>query len=228
MQFDNRLYKKYEALSLIRLSKNFILRDFLFSTEAAVCGHNNFPTDNIEQVIESGKFLCCKVLEPILEHFGRFAITFGYQGRDTMEREFSEQEKIDKKHSSTPHHWDRGTFGFGGEHSVYARVDIMPFCVEDGRVSKEEFARWCMMNLDIDLFMMWDKANIFCITISPKPRRVWLMWVPTGTGDNGSNKIEYMGSDYWRNVFPSLPVEQRPKFNPSATDGRMSWKSEVF
>lgn len=224
MNFDNRLYKRYEELSLTRLSPNFILRDFMFSTEAAVCGHSNFSTDNIEQVIESGKQLCSKVLEPILEHFGRFAITFGYQNRDTMEREFSVQDKLDKKYSSTPHHWDRGTFG----DQVYARVDIMPFCVEDGQVSKEDFARWCMMNLDIDLFMMWDKACIFCITISPSPRRVWLKWVSTGAGTNGSNKIEYMGREYWRDVFPRLPADQRPKFHPSATNGGMSWKSDAL
>lgn len=226
MKFDNQLYKRYEQLSKTRLSKNFILRDFLFSTEAAVCGHSNFPTDNVEQVVESAKLLCSKVLEPILEHFGRFAITFGYQNRTTMEREFSEQEKIDKRHSSTPHHYDRGTFGYGGENTIYARVDIMPFCVEDGEVPKEEFARWCMMNLDIDLFQMWDRANIFCITISPKPRRVWLKWVPTGSGDNGSNRIEYMGQTYWEKVFPTLAIDQRPKFYPSATNGQLRWKSD--
>ena len=225
MKFDNKLYKKYEELSLTRLSQNFILRDFLFSTEAAVCGHSNFPTDNIEQVIESGKVLCDKLLEPVLEHFGKFAITFGYQSRETIDRESSAQEKIDDKTCSCPHHWDRGTFG---HNKVYARVDILPFCVEDGAVSKEEFAKWCMMNLDIDLLMMWEKANIFCITISPKPRRVWLKWVPTGEGTNGSNKIEYMGRDYWNNVFPTISIEQRPKFFPSATNGGMSWKADDY
>lgn len=226
MTFNNQLYKRYEQLSLTRLSKHFILRDFMFSTEAAVCGHSNFPTDDVEQVVASGKLLCSKVLEPILAQFGHFAITFGYQNRDTMERQFTEQEKIDRRHSSTPHHWDRGTFGYGGENTIYTRVDILPYCVEDGGVTKDEFARWCMMNLDIDLFQMWDRANIFCITISPKPRRVWLKWVPTGSGDNGGNRIEYMGRDYWKNVFPALAIDQRPKFHPSATDGLMSWKSD--
>lgn len=218
-KFDNALYKKYEELSLIRLSRNFILRDFLFSTEAAVCGHSNYPTDNIGQVVESGKLLCSKVLEPILEHFGRFAITFGYQGRETMEHSWSDQERAEKKHSSSPHHWDRGTFGA----DIYARVDILPFCVEDGRVTKREFGRWVMQNLDIDLLMQWQKANIYCITISPQPRRVWVEWTPMGKGDNGSNKIEIMGRDYWEKQFPLLPPSDRPAFHPSATNGRMTW-----
>lgn len=202
-----------------RLSKNFILRDLMFSTEAAVAGHSNFPSDNVKQVVESGKQLCSLVLEPILEQFGRFAITFGYQCRETMERTWSEEERREKVHSSTPHHWDRATFG----NEIYARVDILPFCVEDGVVTKRDFARWCMMNLDIDLFMMWQQANVFCITISPKPRRVWLEWTPMGQGTNGSNKIEYMGRDFWENQYPQLPLEQRPRFHPSVTNGRMSW-----
>lgn len=217
--FSKSLYDRYEALSLTRLSKNFILRDFMFSVEAAVAGHSNYPSDNTDRVIESGKFLCSKVLEPILEHFGRFAITFGYQGRETMERTWSEQERLEKKHSSTPHHWDRGTFGDG----VYARVDIMPFCVEDGLVTKREFGHWVMQNLDIDLLMQWQKANIYCITISPQPRRVWVEWTPMGKGDNGSNKIEIMGRAYWEKQFPLLPPSERPAFHPSATNGRMTW-----
>jgi hypothetical protein len=219
--FDSALCRQYEKLCLTRLSKNFILRDFMFSTEAAVAGHSNFPSDNVDQAKESGVQLCERVLEPILAQFGRFAITFGYQSRETME--LLEQDFKDNPTKSSPHHWDRGTFGTG----IYARVDIWPFCVEDGDVSKVDFARWCMMNLDIDLFMMWRRANIFCITISPKPRRVWLEWVPTGQGTNGGNKIEHMGRDFWVNQFPQLPPEKRPLFHPSDTNGSMRFGKKV-
>lgn len=218
--FDKALYERYEKLCLTRLSKNFILRDLMFSTEAAVAGHSNFPSDNVEQVIESGKVLSERVLEPILAQFGRFAITFGYQCRETMERTWSEEKRHADRHSSSPHHWDRGG-RFGSD--CYSRVDILPFCVEDSEVTKYDFARWCMMNLDLDLLMCWERANIFCITISPKPRRVWLEWVPMGQGENGSNKIEHMGWDFWENQYPLLPPDQCPRFHPSETQGRMNW-----
>ena len=213
--FDSALYERYEKLCKTRLSANFILRDFMFSTEAAVAGHSNYPSDNVDQVIESGKQLCGRVLEPILTQFGRFAITFGYQCRETME--------LDPNHaknpkSSSPHQWDRGG-KFGDD--IYARVDIYPYCVEDGKVDRIEFAKWCMMNLDLDLLMMWGGANVFCITISPKPRRVWLEWVKQGKGDGGGNKIEHMGRDFWENQYPLLTPEQHPLFHPSATNGRM-------
>ena len=188
----------------------------MFSTEAAVAGHSNFPSDNVDQVIESGKQLCSRVMEPILAQFGRFAITFGYQCRETMELD-SDHARNPK--SSSPHQWDRHSTGHST--GVYARVDIWPYCVEDGEVSKEDFGKWMMMNLDVDLLMGWHNSNVFCITISSKPRRVWLDWVPTGQGTNGSNKIEYMGRDFWENQYPLLTPEQQPRFHPSATNGRM-------
>lgn len=218
--FDKALYNQYESLCLTRLSPNFILRDFMFSAEAAACEHSNFPSDDVEQVIKSGKQLCTQVLEPVLEHFGRFALTFGYQNRITIERNWTDQERAAKEHSSSPHQWDRGTFG----KEVYARVDILPFCVEDGQISKQDFAHWLMYNLDIDLLMQWRGSNVHCITISPRPRRVWLEWVPSGEGTDGSNKIEFMGENYWQQTFPTLPQGQQPHFYPSATNGSMRWK----
>jgi hypothetical protein len=78
-----------------------------------------------------------------------------------------------------------------------------------------------MANLDLDLVMMWKKSNVFCVTISPQPRRVFLEWVPRGEGDGGGNSITYMGQHYWQSVWPGLPEEQRPKYGPSATGGKM-------
>jgi hypothetical protein len=209
--------EELDALAKVRLSRNFILRDFLFSTEAASLGLSNYP-ENPELVIHSGKALCEKVLEPILDHFGQFAITFGYQNREGIEYRWSKQRKLENSRSSSPHNWDRLSFG----DKVYARVDIWPFCVEDGEVSKQEFGHWLMHNLDIDLLMQWKRANIFCITISPKPRRVWLEW---GNPKLGEPKQEtFMGTHYWQHIYPGLPENERPRFAPSCTGGRMQWR----
>ena len=177
-------FRQYEDLARVRLSQNFILRDFLFSTESAVLGLSNLPEDN-EMVIRAGKALCEKVLEPILAQFGRFAITFGYQCREAIEYGIS-PDKLTNPHSSNPHQWDRFTHG----NEVYARVDILPFCVEDGEVSKHEFAHWLMYNLEIDLCMQWRHSNGCCITISPLPRRVWLEWGSPSMGE--PRRTDYM------------------------------------
>ena len=218
------LHRDYDKLSRTRLSPNFILRDFLFSTEVARFGYTNYPSDDVKQVIESGRQLCAKVLEPILEHLGRCDITFGYMSRESIERGWIPEDRISKKRSSSPHQWDRGTFGA----KIYARVDVLPFCVEDGLVSRHDFGQWMMHHLDIDLLMQYHQSNVYCVTISPKPRRVWLEWVPWGRGDNESNKVEYMGRDYWQNKFLALTDEEKPKFSPSETSGRMQWPKSAL
>lgn len=206
---------EYDALTRTRLSENFILRDFMYSTQAEVLRLPNLPEDP-DMVIKAGKVLCEKVCEPVLARWGRFAITFGYQSRGLIEYGTSPNQN---PRSSHPHQWDRGTFG----EKVYARIDILPYCVEDGQVDRYEFGRWMMDNLDICLLMQWQKSNVYCITVGPKPRRVWLEWVPQGHGDNKSNKKEFMGTHYWQKVWPTLPHDKRPKHGPSHTAGKMWW-----
>lgn len=207
------LILSYDKWLRTPVSKNFILRDFMFSAFGSVMGIHNLP-ENPDMVLASAKALCERVCEPILERWGEFSITYGYSSRKLMQAEWP---NLGPKQSS-PHNWDRGTFG----KQIYARIDILPVCVENGTVTKEEFAEWMMMVLDIDLLMQWDKSNVLCVTISPQPRRVWLKWVPQGKGEGGSNKITYWGEKFWQETFHGLTM--KPKFGPSATDGKMYWK----
>ena len=215
-----RLASEYDALAKTRLSKNFILRDFLFSTTSAAMGLTNFP-EQPALVINAGRTLCEKVLEPILGHFGRFAITYGYECREAIEADTLGSVRHLSPRSSNPHMWDRQTWG----DETYARVDILPFCVEDGEVSRQEFGHWCMMNLDLDLLMQWTKSNVYCLTISPRPRRVWLEWGNVKLGE--PRQKTYMGADYWQRVYPNLPEHERPRFRPSCTGGCMQWRGTM-
>ena len=123
--------------------------------------------------------------------------------------------------SSSPHQWDRGTFGS----EAYARVDIWPFAVEDGEVSKRDYGHWAMHNLDIDLLMQWTRSNVFCITIGPKPRRVWVEWGDISRGE--PKQRVFMGADFWQRVYPTLPPSERPRFGPSHSGGAMRWSSSA-
>lgn len=207
--------KDFDRYSRTRVSEHFLLRDFFYSARAEILGLPNRPSDDPAMVLRAGKMLCEKVCEPVLKKFGPFAITYGYQSRQLIEAGYKKVSKT----SSAPHQWDRGTFG----DEVYARIDILPYCVEDGKFTKYEVARWMMANLDIDLLMLWHHSNVMCVTISPKPRRVHLEWVKYGQGDGGSNCVSLMGEYYWQKVWPGLTEEQRPKYGPSATGGSMKW-----
>src|SRR2546428_315175 len=113
------IMEDFDKWTRTRLSQNFIMRDFLFSSQGDILEKPNRPSDDPEMVIRAGKMLCEEVMEPVLEKFGKFAITFGYQSRELIEAGYPKA----KKHSSDPHQWDRGTFG----QEVYARVDILPY-----------------------------------------------------------------------------------------------------
>jgi hypothetical protein len=208
---------EFDEWCMTRLSKNFIIRDFLYSTRGDILELANRPSDDPDMVIKAGKALCERLLEPVLAQFGNFAITYGYQSRELIGAGY---KKVNPK-SSDPHHWDRGTQGS----DVYARVDILPYCVEDGEVSRQEFGHWVMHNLDIDLLMQWDKSNVYCITISDNfQRRVWLEWCSKGKGDGGSNSTYFMGEYYWTSTWHKMAPEGRPKFGPSKSGGLLYFK----
>ncbi len=209
----------YDAFTRTRLSKHFLLRDFLYSSDSEYRGLSNMVDDR-DAVIKAGKALCEHVLEPITEKFGKPLITFGYQAKNGIEADWSPAKRKENPRSSSPHCWDRFTHG----NLVYCRCDILPACVEDGEVSKHEYGKFLMYHLDIDLLMTFKRSDVFCITYSEyKRRRVWVDW---GSPSRGEPKREdIMGAEFWRKIYPSLPQELRPRFGPSDTRGSLQWSS---
>lgn len=67
-----------EDLGRQRLSRSFLMRDFLYSEIAAVHGMANIPEDP-ELAIAAGKRLCEELLEPLQGTFGRISIVSGYR-----------------------------------------------------------------------------------------------------------------------------------------------------
>lgn len=70
--------KALEQLGRVRLSRNFFMRDFLYSEVANRFGLPNIP-DDPDLAIDVGKHLCEELLEPIHERFGRLAIRGAYR-----------------------------------------------------------------------------------------------------------------------------------------------------
>jgi hypothetical protein len=67
-----------EELGRTRLSRDFFLRDFLFSEIAVIHGLRNVP-DYPDLAIEAGKRLCEELLEPIQSRFGRVGIRSAFR-----------------------------------------------------------------------------------------------------------------------------------------------------
>jgi len=73
--------KSLEELGRVRLSKNFFMRDFLYSEVANFYGIPNIP-DRPEEAFAAGKHLCEELLEPLQSTFGRISIRSGYRSAE--------------------------------------------------------------------------------------------------------------------------------------------------
>jgi hypothetical protein len=73
-----RTVRSAEALGRVRLSKNFFMRDFLYSEIANIHGMTNLPEDP-DLAIAAGRALCENLLEPLQATFGRIAIRSAYR-----------------------------------------------------------------------------------------------------------------------------------------------------
>lgn len=97
----------------VRISEHFLLSDFMMCHSMLVYGYENAWDDPKNTKIEEISYLCESVLEPFLEEFGPFSISYGYISPALSEKIVKYQDP--KKPSY--HRWDAG-----------AAVDI---CVHD-------------------------------------------------------------------------------------------------
>ena len=98
--------KALENFGRVRLSKNFFMRDFLYSEVAAVHGIPNIP-DDPALAIKAGKGLCENLLEPLRATFGHIAVRSAF--RSTTVNAYCNRHKLgcsNNKHNFHRHIWD--------------------------------------------------------------------------------------------------------------------------
>ena len=93
-----------EQLGRVRLSKNFFMREFLYSEVANFYGIPNMP-DDPATAIEAGKHLCEELLEPVVATFGWISVRSGYRSKE-VNRICNERGHNCGKDSSAAHTWD--------------------------------------------------------------------------------------------------------------------------
>lgn len=102
-----------EDFGRTRLSKNFFMRDFLYSEIANFDRLQNIPTDP-DLAIAAGKRLCVELLEPLNATFGRIAIRSSYRSElvngygNDQQRDGKGAYKCAANEKNFAHHiWDR-------------------------------------------------------------------------------------------------------------------------
>ena len=205
--------KRVKSFLRTRLSTNFIMQDFMKGVTFQQGEVNGYPTSNHLHIIESGKVLA-GVCEAIEAAFGRLTVTYGYKTNEIACKQFPNGRDSD------PHAWDKGT-KFKGQ--IFARMDVMVFAAEDGRVTKHDIAKWLIQNTMVDLVMTFPSSNVLCITVAPMARRVYKEWTYRGNGTNGSNQITHIGENYWQCEYGTVADWLSPVGAPSCSGGHMNW-----
>lgn len=102
--------RSLEQFGRIRLSKNFFMREFLYSEVANLYKTPNIP-DDPDTAIEAGKHLCEELLEPLQATFGRISIRSGYRSKE-VNQICNENGYNCGKDNAAAHTWDvRSTDG---------------------------------------------------------------------------------------------------------------------
>ena len=165
--------KALEELGRIQLSKNFFMREFLYSEISQIEGIPNIP-DDIDLAIASGTKLCENVLEPIQDALGRISIRSAYRSRAVNAKgaENNNQYNCASNESNfAAHIWDvKDADGYMGATACIIVNSFLPYYkkTEDWTA----LAWWIHDNIDAYADMTFFSKNAaFNIHWSENPKR---------------------------------------------------------
>jgi hypothetical protein len=158
--------KALEELGRVRLSKNFFMRDFLYSEVSNYYGIPNIP-DDVDLTIRAGSNLCENLLEPLYDRFGEITIVSGYRSLDL--NTFCNEKHLNCA-KNDGHIWDQRDEG--GLLGATASIVIHRFadCYADG-LDWREMAWWIHDNLPYSCLCFFPKLSAFNIKWREQPER---------------------------------------------------------
>jgi hypothetical protein len=173
--------KALEEFSRVRLSKNFFMRDFLYSDIAALNGFSNLP-DDPDLAILAGTQLCENLLEPLQDVFGRVAVRSSYRSSEV--NQFGNDNKLNcaSNQKNYGHHiWDRrDSNGFAGATACVCLPNFYDAFPNEGDWQK--LAWWIHDKLPYSTLYFFPKYWAFNINWSENPKRQIDSYTsPTGT-----------------------------------------------
>jgi hypothetical protein len=194
-----------EAFGRTRLSRNFFMRDFLFSEIAAIEGMRNLPA-HPDLAIQAGRHLCNELLEPLQATFGRIAIRCAYRSPEV--NGFGNAHNLScasNERDRARHIWDqRDSQGHMG-----AMTTIVIPWVLDQQTSWQAIAWWIHDRLPYSELQFFPKLCAFNIAWHEVPKRTISSFVaprgvltkPGMANHEGDHSRYYPG-------FPTLVVPE--------------------
>jgi hypothetical protein len=202
-----------ENFGRVRLSRNFFMRDFLYSEIAAIQGMANFP-DDPNLAIKAGRGLCQNLLEPLQATFGRIAIRSGYRSPEVNGYgNTNDLSCASNDRDRARHIWDqRSRSGVLGAMATIA----VPWLVDNAEkgVTWQAMAWWIHDHLPYSELMFYPKLSAFNIGWREVPkRRIYSFVAPRGFLTKPG--VENHEGNH-RHLYPRFPELVQPEpFEPT-------------
>ena len=159
-----------EKLGMVRLSRSFYMREFLYSETANFHGLQNIP-DNPDLAIEVGRKLCEELLEPLNATFGRIAVRSSFRSCDI--NAFCNEHKYgcaNNEANYAGHIWDR--LDAEGLKGATACIEIPWFTDRyEQRADWRALAYWIHDHLPYSELQFFPAICAFNISWHEKPKK---------------------------------------------------------
>lgn len=160
-----------ENLGRVRLSRNFFMRDFLYSEIANFYGMQNMPEDP-DLAIEVGKELCQTLLEPLQATFGRIAIRSAYRSPAVNQLGNEKGHNCGSNESNFAGHiWDKRD---AQGHKGATACIVIPWFADryESGADWRSLAYWIHDHLPYSHLQFFSKLCAFNISWHEKPARI--------------------------------------------------------
>lgn len=162
-------YEALEYLGRERLSRNFYMREFLYSEIAHWNGLRNIP-DHPEVALRVGRQLCTQLLEPLQETFGRIHVRSGYRTPEV--NDFGNRNKLNcasNEKNYAGHIWDYPDANGHGATACIVVPSLVDYLERGG--SWTSLAWWIHDHLPYSSLCFFSRLGAFNIGWHEKPQR---------------------------------------------------------
>ncbi|MCC3243989.1 hypothetical protein LG047_01420 [Methylocystis sp. WRRC1] len=193
-----------EQFGRARLSRNFFMRDFLYSEISAISGISNIP-DNPDLAIKAGSRLCEELLEPLQATFGRIAIRSAF--RSCAVNSFGNENRLNcakNEANYAGHIWDR--LDSNGRMGATACI-VVPWFMDrfEAGADWRSLAWWIHDHLPYSTLYFFPKLCAFNICWREEPeRRIDSYIKPAGCLTKPGMQNHSGDHSEWYEGFPKL------------------------
>lgn len=186
----------------IRLSKNFFMRDFMYSEISNFYGESNIP-DDPKKAEEAGRHLCEELLEPLNATFGRIAVRSAYRSPKINKLGNEKKHNCASNEKNFAHHiWD-----YHNESGLGATACIaIPWFMDKYKDGADwrSLAYWIHDHLPYSELEFFDGQGMCSFNLSwhEKPKKVITSWLEPRTLLKGENRTGIFTE--WYEDFPAL------------------------